>query len=87
VEIHVRPGSRADRVGGDYAGALVVCVRARAVDGAANDAVTQLLARALDVPERSVSIVRGRTARRKLVDVVGDDVLLEGRLAGLRTTP
>ncbi len=55
-------------------GALKVAVAAPPVDGAANDAIVELLAAALGVPRRSVSIVRGQTGRNKQVDVAGIDV-------------
>ncbi len=76
-EVHVHPGSRVEHVGGNYAGALVVKVRARAVDGAANDAVATALAAAFSVPRSAVDCLRGQRARRKFFHVDGDPVVLE----------
>jgi uncharacterized protein len=46
IEVRVRPGARRDQVGGCWDGphgpALLVVVRARAVDGRANEAVVAL---------------------------------------------
>jgi uncharacterized protein YggU (UPF0235/DUF167 family) len=39
------------------------------VDGAANDALVDALADALDVPRRAVRIVAGATSRGKVVEV------------------
>jgi uncharacterized protein YggU (UPF0235/DUF167 family) len=50
---------------------LVVYVRERAVDGKANAAVERALAAHLGVPPSRVEIVRGRTARIKIVRVDG----------------
>jgi uncharacterized protein YggU (UPF0235/DUF167 family) len=82
-EVHVHPGSRVERVGGSYAGALVVRVRARAVDGAANDAVTTALAAAFNVPSASVSCLRGQRARRKFFHIDGETELLVAALSAL----
>ncbi|MGB7982643.1 MAG: DUF167 domain-containing protein [Candidatus Nanopelagicales bacterium] len=74
--IRVRPGSRADRVGGpaptrDAAGppVLEVRVRARPVEGAATAAAERVLADALGVRPRQVRVVRGATTRDKRVTV------------------
>ena len=52
-------------------GTLKVRVAAAPVDGAANRAVRQVLARALALKPENVEIVRGETARRKLLRVNG----------------
>jgi uncharacterized protein YggU (UPF0235/DUF167 family) len=51
--------------------AVRVRVTAAPVDGEANEAVRQVLARALDVSRARVEIVRGRTARTKQLRIVG----------------
>ncbi len=48
---------------------LVVFVRERAVDGAANAAVVEVLAAHLSVPRSAVEIVSGTSSRRKRVRV------------------
>ncbi len=55
---------------------LKLRVAAAPVDGEANDAVVQVLAKALGVPRSSVSIVGGTTAREKTVLIDGDPVKL-----------
>ncbi len=54
-------------------GSLEVAVRARAVEGAANEAVRDAVAAALGVRRSAVTIVRGHTCRLKLVEVEGSD--------------
>ena len=55
-------------------GRTVVKVRVRAIaeGGEANRAVTDLLAKVLDVPRRDVRLVSGTTSRLKQVTVDGD---------------
>ena len=69
VEIHVRPGASTTAVGGVHDGALVVRVVEPADAGRATDAALRAVARAVGLPRRSVTLVRGATSRRKLVEI------------------
>ncbi len=54
--------------------------------GAANSAVTRLLARALGVPPSTITIVSGLTGRAKIVEIAGlARTEIESRLALART--
>jgi uncharacterized protein (TIGR00251 family) len=53
--------------------ALKVAVAAPPVEGAANEAIVELLAEVFGVPRRAVSIARGDTGRNKQIDVLGID--------------
>ena len=66
-------------------GRSVVKVRVRAIadGGAANKAVTELLASALRVPKASVRILSGATSRLKQVAVDGDPKVLGDMLRAL----
>jgi uncharacterized protein len=83
VAIRVRPGASRTRVGGEHAGALVVAVGARAVDGAATEAALAALADALGVRRRHVRLVTGATSRDKVVEVDDEDGRLEAAVARL----
>ena len=64
-------------------GALLVRLAAAPVDGAANAELIDLIARALHVPKRDVTIVSGERSRNKRVRIAGmnaEDVV--GRLLG-----
>jgi uncharacterized protein (TIGR00251 family) len=52
-------------------GVVVARVSAPPVDGQANEALCRLLAKALGVPRSAVAVVRGQTARDKVVRVAG----------------
>ena len=68
VEVRVTPGARRDeiRVEGD---AVQVRVTSPPADGAANEAVLRLLAAALGRPPRDLTLLRGATARIKLIGI------------------
>ena len=69
LTVRVKPGSRRGPLVEDTADGLVVHVRERAVDGAANVGVVAALAGHFGVPPRDVEIVRGHAARVRRVDV------------------
>ncbi len=56
---------------GERAGAVLIRVSAPPVDGKANDALCRLVARAAGVAPSRVRVIRGRTARDKVLDVEG----------------
>jgi uncharacterized protein (TIGR00251 family) len=62
--------------------ALKVRLSAPPVDGAANEALVDLLAEALGVARRAVRVVAGASGRSKVVDVDGVRVAQVLRLAG-----
>ncbi len=82
--MRLTPRAGADRIDGVVDGILRVRVAAPPVDGAANDAMRRLVARELDVPTGSVSLVGGRTGRLKRVAVDGvEPAVVAARWPGL----
>ena len=87
LPIRLQPGAAVDRIEGweaDPEGrrVLKVRVRARPIDGEANDALIRLLAKSLGVSRSSVTVVRGGQSRSKMVVVDGlDDETLCARIA------
>jgi uncharacterized protein (TIGR00251 family) len=69
--VRVQPRASRSEVCGVHGEALKVRLAAPPVDGAANSALIDLLAEALDVPRRAVTIVAGASSRSKLVQVDG----------------
>ena len=69
VTIRVGPRAASNLVGGERDGALLVRVTAAPADGKANAAVVRLLAKVLDVPPTEVRLVRGATARTKVLSL------------------
>jgi uncharacterized protein (TIGR00251 family) len=71
--VRVVPRASRSEIVGEHDGALRVRVAAPLVEGAANEELVRLLARALGVPVRAVEITSGHASKTKLVRVVGAD--------------
>jgi uncharacterized protein YggU (UPF0235/DUF167 family) len=80
ITISVRPGSARPGVGGEQAGALIVRVSARAVDGQATKAALTSVASAFGVRRGAVTLVAGASSRIKIIDVAGGDPAVLSRL-------
>jgi uncharacterized protein (TIGR00251 family) len=70
-DVQVVPRASRDRLGPVHGDRLKVQLTAPPVDGAANDALVQLVAKTLGRPRGDVAIVRGHTGRKKTVRVAG----------------
>lgn len=84
--VKLQPGASADRIDGWEADAdgrpiLKVRVRARPVEGQANEALVRLIAGALDLPRGQVTLARGDRSRLKRLTVpVLDEEEMKRRL-------
>ena len=73
IEVHVIPRAGRSGVAGTRDGAWLVRLHAPPVEGAANEELIEVIAKALEVPKRAVAIVSGERSRRKSVRVSGID--------------
>ena len=72
ITVRLQPrASRDEILGRNEEGTLRVRVKAAPVDGAANAALIQLLAKRLGIAKSKISLVSGATARNKVVEVEG----------------
>jgi uncharacterized protein (TIGR00251 family) len=72
--VKAKPRSAKTRLLGEREGALEVQLSAPPVDGAANEALVELIADWVGVPKRQVNLVSGEKARLKRVRVTGVSV-------------
>lgn len=71
IDILVAPRASRARLGPVHDNRLKVAVTAPPVDGKANAAIIEVLAKALGVPGRQLEVVSGQSSRRKTVRVRG----------------
>jgi uncharacterized protein (TIGR00251 family) len=71
IDVRVIPRAGKSEMAGERDGRLLIRVAAPPVEGAANDAIIELLAKLLDCPRRAVRIVAGGKSRSKRVAVSG----------------
>ncbi|MEP7193280.1 MAG: DUF167 domain-containing protein [Actinomycetota bacterium] len=90
VSVRVKPGASRTKVGGQYGepsagqgAVLIVFVAQRAVDGAATEGVMKAVAKAFGLRRADVELVRGHTARTKVLELKGDERELSARLMEL----
>jgi uncharacterized protein (TIGR00251 family) len=71
LAIHLQPGASRSELAGRHGDALKVRIASPPVDGRANEALVEFMAQLLGVPRAGVTIVSGRSSRRKLLSVEG----------------
>ncbi|MCX7049941.1 MAG: DUF167 domain-containing protein [Candidatus Sumerlaeota bacterium] len=71
IAIHLQPGASRNAIEGVINGRLRVRVQAPPVEGAANEAVCKLLAKAFDVAKSKVRVIRGDKSREKTIEISG----------------
>ncbi|ADO72740.1 DUF167 domain-containing protein [Stigmatella aurantiaca] len=73
LAVLVQPRASRTRVVGEHDGMLKLQLAAPPVDGEANAALVEFLAKRLGLPRRQVTLVAGDAARRKRVFLAGVD--------------
>jgi uncharacterized protein len=71
IAVKVQPGSSRNRLVAKTGDEWKIALTAPPVEGRANRACTEFLARLLGVPRSAVAIVQGETSRRKRVQIDG----------------
>lgn len=73
INVRVIPRAGRSRLDGTRGGAILARLQAPPVDGRANDQLIALIAAALDIPPRAVSILTGERSRQKRLRIAGID--------------
>ena len=79
--VRVQPRASRSEIAGVHGDALKIRLSAPPVDGAANDALVELMAGSLGVTKRAVRIVSGEQSHSKVVEVEGVTAAAVLRLA------
>jgi uncharacterized protein (TIGR00251 family) len=80
--VRLQPRASKNEIAGLQGDALKVRVTAPPVDGLANEALIELLSKALDTSRRNVCIVSGHSSRTKLIEISDASLASVKRLAG-----
>ena len=83
IRVFVSPRASANAIIGMHAGEVKVSLTAPPVEGAANKALVEFMAKKLGVPKSFVRIVSGESSRHKLVGVDGLDAPIVLQKLGL----
>jgi uncharacterized protein YggU (UPF0235/DUF167 family) len=71
ITVRAKPRAKRSRITRALGLSVDIDVAAPPVDNAANEAIAAVIARALAVPKRAVTLVLGGTSRNKVFDVSG----------------
>jgi uncharacterized protein len=71
LPVKVHPGASRNEITGFTGGVLLVKIAAPAEKGKANQELTDYLSRLLVVKKSSISIIKGKTGRNKLIAIEG----------------
>jgi uncharacterized protein (TIGR00251 family) len=82
ISVRVIPRAARSGLAGTRGNALLVRLQSPPVEGAANEELIEVIAKALQVPKRAVSIVAGDRSRQKRVRVVGIDAVTAASRVG-----
>ncbi len=69
ITLYIQPGAKQSRVVGLHDGLPKIAIKARPIDGEANEALITFLAELGGVPKRSIEILSGQTSRTKRMEV------------------
>jgi uncharacterized protein (TIGR00251 family) len=81
IDLRVQPRARRTSLSCDDGGALKAAVAAPAEDGKANAAVIELLAHEWRLAKSAIEVVRGATARQKVLAITGPTEDVTARIA------
>ena len=69
ISVKVQPGAKQESIEQIAPQDLKIKVRARAIEGQANESVRELLAEYFDVPKSAVQLIKGAKAKIKIFEV------------------
>jgi uncharacterized protein (TIGR00251 family) len=71
LEVQVQPRSSRNQIVGEQDGRLKIKLTAPPVEGEANQALINYLAQLLQIPKKNVKLLKGESARHKLIEISG----------------
>tara|TARA_R110000868_G_scaffold395949_1_gene667968 strand:- start:1533 stop:1817 length:285 start_codon:yes stop_codon:yes gene_type:complete len=74
VNLYVQPGAKRTEVVGLHGDELKIRLTSQPIDGRANDALLNFVAKTFDVPRRKVALIRGGKSRHKKIVITGSKI-------------
>ncbi len=71
VTLHLQPGAKRSQVCGMYGDAVKLAIQAPPVDGKANAALREFIARRMKLPTAAVTLISGASGRDKRIRIAG----------------
>lgn len=87
IFLHVQPGASKAAIVGLLDDRVKIAVSAKALDGAANEAVRELLANSFNLKKSAVTLQKGHKSRQKTVLLEGDSEILLNKLNQIIAEP
>lgn len=84
LRIKVKPNSFKDEILFDTEGGLVIKIREKPIDGAANDYLVKFLSKELKLPKSSIVLEKGQTSRFKTISFLISQQELDSLLSGYK---
>jgi uncharacterized protein (TIGR00251 family) len=81
LRIKVKPNSFKDEILFDSGGDLVIKIREKPIDGAANDHLIKFLSKELKLPKSSIVLEKGQASRFKRISFLITQAELDSRLS------
>ena len=69
--VRVQPRAKKNAITGAIGEAVKIALTAPAIEGRANEACIEFLAKLLDVPRSSITIAAGQSSRNKVIRIAG----------------
>lgn len=87
MKVHclVKPNSKADQISVSPDGSLRIKIKARPVDGEANEYLVKYLADVFKIPRRNIEILSGFTNSHKRVNIVAEDAYVQNIISKFKT--
>lgn len=71
LSLIVQPNASKSEIIGEHNGSLKIRIKAPPVDGKANEAVESFISELFEVRQRQVTVQRGTSSRKKMIEVTG----------------
>lgn len=80
LTLYIQPGAKHNQICGLHNGALKIKLATPAIEGRANEALLQFIAKLFKVPQRHVELRKGNKSRHKIVAINGSSINPEDML-------